>query len=167
MSSNLPSINRISQIMGGDVAGGEALVPGPGHSAEDRSLAVKLDGAAPDGFVTHSFAGDDPIVCRDFVRKKLGLPEFEPKKKASGSSSKNKKGNSAAKPWSPIIARYVYRNGRHAVFAGLPDRRQRVFPEQVEWPNVGRRQAGRPEDTVPLARATGCPTHNKNTHHRG
>ena len=62
MSTNLPSINRIAQIMGGDRAGREALVPGPGHSAEDRSLAIKLDGAAPDGFVTHSFAGDDPIV---------------------------------------------------------------------------------------------------------
>jgi len=109
MSSNLPSINRIAQIMGGDVARGEVLVPGPGHSAEDRSLAIKLDNAAPDGFVVHSFAGDNPITCRDHVRTKLGLPEFEPKKKASGSSGKNKKGNSAAKPWSPIIARYVYR----------------------------------------------------------
>src|SRR5262249_16747284 len=76
MSSNLPSINRIAQIMGGDVAGAEALVPGPGHSAEDRSLSIKLDDTAPDGFVVHSFAGDDPIACRDHVRKKLGLPKF-------------------------------------------------------------------------------------------
>src|SRR6516165_5741905 len=37
------------------------------------------------------------------------LPEFEPKKKASGSSGKTKKGNSAAKSWSPTVARYVYR----------------------------------------------------------
>jgi hypothetical protein len=68
LSSNLPSINKIAEIMGGDVAGAEALVPGPGHSAEDRSLAIKLDNAAPDGFVVHSFADDDPIACRDFVR---------------------------------------------------------------------------------------------------
>src|SRR5262249_60785949 len=47
MSSNLPSINRIAEIMGGDVASGEVVVPGPGHSAEDRSLAIKLDNAAP------------------------------------------------------------------------------------------------------------------------
>jgi Toprim-like len=106
---DLPSINEIADVLGGDVVNGEALVPGPGHSAEDRSLAVKRDGAAPDGFVVHRFAKDDPLECRDHVRKKLGLPEFEPKKKASGSSSKNKKGNGAAKPWSPIIARYVYR----------------------------------------------------------
>jgi 5S rRNA maturation endonuclease (ribonuclease M5) len=106
---HLPSINKIAEALGGDVANGEALVPGPGHSAEDRSLSIKLDSAAPDGFVVYSFAGDDPIACRDHVRRKLGLPEFEPKKKASGSSSKNKKGNGVAKPWSPIIARYVYR----------------------------------------------------------
>ena len=79
------------------------------HSAEDRSLSIKLDSAAPDGFVVHSFANDDPLVCRDHVRKKLGLPEFEPKKKASGSLGKTKKGNGTAKPWSPIVARYVYR----------------------------------------------------------
>jgi hypothetical protein len=109
LSSNLPSINEIAQIMGGDVTGDEALVPGPGHSPEDRSLAIKLDNAAQEGFVLHSFAGDDPIVCRDHVRKKLGLPKFEPKKKTGGSSGKNKKGNGGAKPWSPVIAKYVYR----------------------------------------------------------
>ena len=32
----------------------------------------------PKAFVVHSFAGDDPIVCRDYVRQKCGLPEFKP-----------------------------------------------------------------------------------------
>jgi hypothetical protein len=105
---HLPSIDKIAEALGGDVTNGEALVPGPGHSAEDRSLSIKLDSAAPDGFVVHSFAGDDPIACRDYVRKKLGLPEFS-KKKTSGSSSKNKKGNRPTKAWSPVVARYIYR----------------------------------------------------------
>ena len=38
-------------------------------------------GDAADGFLVYSFAGDDPILCRDHVRTKLGLPPFEPKKK--------------------------------------------------------------------------------------
>jgi hypothetical protein len=105
---HLPSIDKIAEIFGGDVTNGEALVPGPGHSADDRSLAIKCDSAAPEGFVVHSFAGDDPIACRDYVRYKLGLAEFT-KKKAGGSSSKNKKGNSPTKAWSPVVARYVYR----------------------------------------------------------
>jgi len=100
MSSVLPSINKIAEVLGGDVTGGEVLAPGPGHSAEDRSLAVKPDSAAPDGFVVHSFAGDDAIACRDHVRKKLGLPEFEPKKKRA---------NGDTKPFSPTVAKYVYR----------------------------------------------------------
>jgi hypothetical protein len=29
---------------------------------------------APDGFVVHPFAGDDPLVCKDYVRERLGLP---------------------------------------------------------------------------------------------
>src|SRR6516225_4424731 len=98
MSFVLPSINKIAQLLGGEVTGEEVLAPGPGHSAQDRSLAIKLDGAAPDGFVVHSFAGDDAIACRDHVRKKLGLPEFEPKKKRA---------NGGAKPFSPTIAKYV------------------------------------------------------------
>ena len=100
MSSILPSINKIAEILGGDVAGGEALVPGPGHSAQDRSLSIKVDAGAPDGFVVHSFANDDAITCRDHVRQKLGLSEFEPKKK---------KANGGAKPYSATIARYTYR----------------------------------------------------------
>ena len=108
---HLPLIDKIAEALGGDVTNGEALVPGPGHSAEDRSLAIKCDGAAPDGFMVHSFAGDDPIVCRDHVRRKLGLPEFKPKEK-----KKSDKRNGERKPaWSPIIDRYVYRQA-----AGTP-----------------------------------------------
>src|SRR6516164_6400933 len=99
------SIAKVAELLGGDVSGDEALAPGPGHSDVDRSLSVKLDSIAPDGFVVHSFAGDDAIACRDHVRRKLRLPEFKPKEK-----KKNDKRNGARKPaWSPIIDRYVYR----------------------------------------------------------
>jgi RecA-family ATPase len=65
----------IARVMGGDVNGDGALVPGPGHSAKDRSLSVKPDPSAPDGFVVYSFAGDDFADCRDHVKDKLGFPE--------------------------------------------------------------------------------------------
>lgn len=44
------------------------LVPGPGHSSTDRSLSVTFKADAPDGFLVHSFAGDNPIECRNYVR---------------------------------------------------------------------------------------------------
>src|SRR6478672_11350087 len=56
------------------------LVPGPNHGSKDRSLSVKIDPEAPDGFLVNSFAGDDPLVCKDYVREKLGLGKFEPRR---------------------------------------------------------------------------------------
>ena len=33
---------------------------------------------APGGYVVHSFAGDDPLLCKDYVRERLRLPEWRP-----------------------------------------------------------------------------------------
>ena len=81
MTAALPPIAKIAELLGGDVQGDQVLCPGPGHSAGDRSLSVKPDPADREGFVTHSFAGDDWKACRDHVRKKLGLPEPKSQKK--------------------------------------------------------------------------------------
>jgi hypothetical protein len=140
----LPSINDVARIMGGDVGGADALVPGPGHSTDDRSLAIKLDDDAPDGFVVHSFAGDDPIACRDYVRSKLGLPGFEPKKKVSGSSGKSRKANGGARPWSPITARYVYRKSDGTPYLQVCRTAAKGF-FQNQW-NGQMWVAGKPED---------------------
>lgn len=60
--------------LGGQATTATSLVcPGPGHSPRDRSLSVRFDSAAPDGFIVHSFADDDPILCRDHVRAALGI----------------------------------------------------------------------------------------------
>lgn len=58
----------------GEVVGhNQVLAPGPYHSPRDRSLSVRLEPAAPDGFVVHSFAADDWRECRDYVRRATGL----------------------------------------------------------------------------------------------
>ena len=93
--------SELAKLLGGDVRGDEVLCPGPGHSNADRSLSVKPDKDAADGFLVYSFACDDPILCRDHVRTKLGLPPFEPKKK------NGKAGTGAA--WT-ILAEHIYRN---------------------------------------------------------
>jgi hypothetical protein len=145
---HLPSIDKIAEALGGDVTNGKALVPGPGHSAEDRSLAIKCDSAAPDGFMVHSFAGDDPIVCRDHVRRKLGLPEFKSKEK-----KKSEKRNGARKPaWSPIIDRYVYRQADGTPYLQVCRTAAKGF-FQNKWNGqmVGHRQVGWAQDTVPFA----------------
>jgi putative DNA primase/helicase len=74
----ISSATRIARALGGEVTGNTVLCPGPGHSPRDRSLAVRLDPAASDGFLVFSHAGDDWRECRDHVRERLGLPAWQP-----------------------------------------------------------------------------------------
>ena len=65
------------RALGGEISGKQLLCPGPGHSPRDRSLAVwpSPDG---DGFIVHSHCGDDWTLCKDYVRERLGLPQWQP-----------------------------------------------------------------------------------------
>lgn len=66
------TLSKLARALAGEVSGGQVLCPGPGHSPRDRSLSVRLSATAPDGFVVHSFAGDDWRECRDHVSERLG-----------------------------------------------------------------------------------------------
>ena len=93
------SVEELHHALGGEISRGkngpQVLCPGPGHSHHDRSLAVTPAYNADGGFVVHSFAGDDPIVCKDHVRQKLGLPSFQP-------------GNSQSRPSRTVVKTYDY-----------------------------------------------------------
>ena len=67
----------LQRALGGEISGGQVLCPGPGHSPRDRSLAVR---PSPDGegFIVHSYCGDDWQTCKDYVRERLGLPQWQP-----------------------------------------------------------------------------------------
>jgi hypothetical protein len=67
----------LARTLGGDVSGPNVVAPGPGHSRADRSLSIKIDPTSRDGVVLHSFAGDDAIACRNYVRAALGLGAWE------------------------------------------------------------------------------------------
>lgn len=77
------TLQELARAMGGEVAGGQVICPGPGHSAKDRSLSIKLDRCAPDGFIVYSHCGDDPLECRDYVRVLCGEPPFRPRHKTA------------------------------------------------------------------------------------
>jgi hypothetical protein len=73
------TLNEVARALGGDIVGRHsAAVPGPNHSRKDRSLSIKISPSAPDGFVCFSHAGDDWRTCRDYVRQRLGLGEWQP-----------------------------------------------------------------------------------------
>lgn len=72
----MTDLRAMARDLGGEVAGiGQIVCPGPGHSSRDRSLSVRLDPRSPGGLVVHSFAGDDPLAAKDYVRQRLRLPE--------------------------------------------------------------------------------------------
>lgn len=77
MSARAVSLPILARALGGTVSGGQVLAAGPGHSRRDRSLSVRLSPSAPDGFIAFSHAGDDWRECRDHVRDRLGLGQFE------------------------------------------------------------------------------------------
>jgi hypothetical protein len=91
----MTDLHAIAHALGGEVSGRQVLAPGPGHSAQDRSLSVQFNGH--DDFVVNSFANDDPLACKDYVRSKLGLPDWKP-------------GNGHTNGQDPITASYVYKD---------------------------------------------------------
>jgi hypothetical protein len=109
----------MARALGGEVSGQQVSAPGPGHSPKDRSLSIKIDPTAPDGFITHSFANDDLAVCRDHVRSMLGLPAFQAKK-SSGNGG-------GAEPWK-FVAEYVYLLSLMSFLSYLPSIMSRYLP---------------------------------------
>ncbi len=69
----LHDLRTIARALGGDVAGGQVLAPGPGHGPRDRSFSVRLSATAPDGFIAFSHSGDDWQECPDYICERLGL----------------------------------------------------------------------------------------------
>ncbi|MCJ2069400.1 toprim domain-containing protein [Methylobacterium sp. J-030] len=69
------TLRELAHALGGEVAGLQALVPGPGHSPGDRSLAVRPSASHADGFVVHSYCGDSWDACRDHVAGLLRLAD--------------------------------------------------------------------------------------------
>jgi RecA-family ATPase len=108
----------IARALNGEVFAGRVLAPGPGHSAKDRSLSVKVDPDAPDGFLVTSFAGDDPIVCKDHVRQRCGLPAWKANGKSNGVRVKR----------DHVVATYVYRQAD-----GVPYLRVQRTAAKVFW----------------------------------
>jgi hypothetical protein len=77
--NTLPSAREAARLLGGEAKGQRILCPGPGHSKWDRSLSVKLDPAAPDGFIVDTFSGRDAGDWRrlkDYVRERLGRGDW-------------------------------------------------------------------------------------------
>jgi hypothetical protein len=104
----LPSLRTIASVLGGVVSGRSVLAPGPDHhSPQDRSLSVTPDAKAPGGFLVHSFAGDDELRCKDYVREKLAMPAFKPARERERVQQPKKPiSTTRMRPAVPCLVRY-------------------------------------------------------------
>src|SRR4051812_47293602 len=96
----------LARALGGGASGTRVRAPGPGHPPQDRSLVIDIKDDAPDGFLVHSFAGDDPTLCKDYVRQRAGLPAWQ---RTGDAESAARKGRGRPAPRARIVAEYVYR----------------------------------------------------------
>lgn len=70
-------VQAIARHYGGEVSGGQALIPAIGHSARDRGVAVRPADGAPDGCLVHCFNGGDPLAEKDRLRADNFLPPLQ------------------------------------------------------------------------------------------
>jgi hypothetical protein len=77
----------------------------------------------PGGFLVHSFAGDDPIQCKDYVRTRLGLPAWQP-----GDEQDRRVRLSRIKDWDRTIA-----DGQANVRERTEDDLLRIKRAQALW----------------------------------
>jgi hypothetical protein len=79
LEAGMINLQRIASHYGGDVSGGQALIPAIGHSKADRGVAIRPAPDAPDGILVHCFNGSDPMAEKDRLRDDGFLPAFEPR----------------------------------------------------------------------------------------
>jgi hypothetical protein len=80
------SLEQIASALNGEINGDRDHVraPGPGHSAADRSLSVKISPGGEDVIVNTFSAADDRLACLKYVREKCGVqPKTNGKEKFS------------------------------------------------------------------------------------
>lgn len=135
----VPSLRELARALGGHVAGGQVLAPGPGHKPGDRSLAIKLVPGAPDGFLVHSHAGDDPLRCKDYVRQRLGKPAFSPSRGDTSTRPPGEAKTSRAR----IVKEYEYRDANGAPYLLVRRTENKDF-YQLHWTGTGW-QGGKPK----------------------
>src|SRR5262249_10164523 len=110
------SLDTIARALGGEVVGNkEVHAPGPGHSAKDRSLTVIINDAGDD-IIVHSFASDDDLQAKDYVRRAIGLPEWKPTRPANGHIRRHRVGRGreiAAYNYTDAAGALIYQVARY------------------------------------------------------
>lgn len=105
----------IAAALGGQARGNQVSAPAPGHSKRDRSLRILIDPYAPEGFIVHPLAGEDPIEMRDYVRSIACLSEWKPDRQERPQPTNHVRLVKPAEPPKPFSDYHLVSNGYHHV----------------------------------------------------
>jgi hypothetical protein len=62
----------VARVLCGNVTGRNVVAPGPGHSRADRSLSIKIDATAPDGFAATHLRATIGVLAGTMCERRLG-----------------------------------------------------------------------------------------------
>ncbi len=146
----MSTARKIVRALGGTLNARGGIVPGPGHSARDRSVSITDAPGTADGILVYSFAGDDPLAIKDWLRA-LGLLHYRAQLKktpqpALGLSTSDDRGRStyalsiwdAAEPAGGTLAE-IYLRSRGITLPPSPALRHHPalkHPSGDIWPSM-------------------------------
>ncbi len=73
----LGDLHSLARVLGGEVCNNQVFAPAQGYSPKDRSLSIRFDPHAPDGFLVHCFGAGNPLAEKDRIRNILGLRQAD------------------------------------------------------------------------------------------
>lgn len=118
---------QVAAVLGGDVNGNNVTAPGPNNhdKRKDRSMSITIDPYAPDGFLVHSHSEKNTdMECKEYVRAKLGLPEWKPEKS-----------NLPPPPKPKVVCHYIYQDAEGQPYLRVTRMSDKSF-RQAHWAMV-------------------------------
>jgi putative DNA primase/helicase len=139
------TLREIARALGGEVVGGQAIVPGPGHHPRDRSLSIRSSASASNGFLAFSFAGDDWRACRDYVGERLGLRDGSKRNRAPAPRPSSKAASDGGEASRLKLALDI--------FAEAVDAHETLVEEYLRAASLSFRPAPTSSGSIPAARS--------------
>lgn len=118
---------QVAAVLGGDVNGNNVTAPGPNNhdKRKDRSMSITIDPNAPDGFLVYSHSEKNTdMECKEYIRAKLGLPEWKPEKSHLPPPPKPK-----------VVCHYIYQDSDGQPYLRVTRMSDKSF-RQAHWAMV-------------------------------
>jgi hypothetical protein len=85
--SMIADLRSLARAVGGEISGRQVLALGLGHRPQGRSLSIRIEPGAPDGFIVYSFRATNPFACKIMCANVSAYLNGSPATSKTGASS--------------------------------------------------------------------------------